>query len=136
MRMSGRLLLAPVVAAVAIGVAASPAAAKQVKLTIADTGKTVSVSKGDTISISLASNQTTPYHWVVTTKPNAKVAKVTKAKYVGAGTGVPGEGGQQQYVIAAKGAGKTSFKTEYQEISSGEVGSGKSTFAITIKVKK
>lgn len=134
MRMHGRLLLAPVAAAAALAVAAGPAAAKQVNLTIADTGGTVSVKKGDTISITLAANQTTPYHWVVTARPKPSVARVTRSRYIQGGSNLPGAGGTQRYVIRATGKGRTGFETEYQELNTGQPGSGRSDFAITIKV--
>jgi predicted secreted protein len=130
-----RLALVPAAALAALAVTAVPASAKQVKLSIADTGKTVMVSKGDTIAITLPSNQTTPYHWVIVGKPSTKVAKVTRNQYVGSGSGVPGAPGHQYYTIAAKGTGKTNFTAQYQEISTGEEGTGKSAFSIAIKVR-
>ena len=135
MRTDGRLLLAAVVAVATLGLGASTAAAKQVKLTIADDGAHVRVSKGDTISITLASNQTTPYHWVVTAKPKSSVAQITRSQYVQGGSNLPGAGGTQQYVIKAAGQGATAFATQYQEISTGAAGSGRSDFVITITVK-
>jgi len=135
MRMHGRFLVGPAAALAALAVAAGPAAAKQVKLTIDDTGSTVAVKKGDTISISLASNQTTPYHWKVTTKPKASVARVTRDQYLQSGADRPGAGGTQRYVIKATGKGTTAFATQYQEISTDAVGSGRSDFKIAIKVK-
>jgi predicted secreted protein len=130
-----RLAFAPLAAVAALAVAAVPASAKQVRLTIKDTGKTVVVHKGDTIAIALPSNQTTPYHWVVTGKPNAKVARVTRNQYVASNSGTPGAPGRQHYTIAARGTGKTNFTAQYQEISSGEEGTGQSEFSIAIRVR-
>lgn len=135
MRMHGRLLLAPAIAAAAIGVAAAPAAAKTVKLTIADDGAHVRLHKGDKIDISLPSNQTTPYHWVAYQKPKAKVAKLTRARYVQGPSTRLGAGGTQRYVIKAKGKGRTVFATAYEEISTGVQGTGRSDFVITILVR-
>jgi predicted secreted protein len=131
-----RPLLAALAAVAALGTAAGPAAAKTVKLNVVDDGAHVKVDKGDTIAISLPSNQTTPYHWVVTTKPKTSVARLTSAKYVGSGSGMPGAGGQQLYTIKATGKGATAFSTQYQEISTGAPGSGRSDFVITITVRK
>src|SRR3954452_19274789 len=136
MRTPGRLLSAAVTAAAVLAVSAGAAAAKNVTLTVADDGAHVKVAKGDTISISLPSNQTTPFHWVVTTKPKPSVAQLTKAQYVQGGSGLPGAGGRQQYVIKATGKGATAFATQYQEISTGAPGSGRSDFVITITVRK
>jgi len=130
-----RVLPVALAAAAALGIAATPAAAKQVKLTIADDGAHVRVNKGDTIAISLPSNQTTPYHWVVTTRPRARVARITSQKYVQGGSNMPGAGGTQHYTIKATGAGATAFATQYQEISTGEPGSGRSDFVITVTVR-
>jgi predicted secreted protein len=132
--MQARLLM-PAATLAALALTASPAAAKQVALTIADTGRTVTVHQGDTIAIALASNQTTPFHWVVTTHPRAAVARVVSARYVEGDTGLAGAPGVQRYRLRATGAGRTSFKTEYQEITSGDVGTGKSTFSVTIRVR-
>jgi predicted secreted protein len=134
----GRLLLAAVAAVAALGATAGTAAARTVKLTIADDGAHVKVHKGDTIAIRLASNQTTPFHWVAYDKPNPKVAKLTRARYVqGANPeGMAGAGGTQQYVIEATGTGATAFATQYQEISTGAPGSGRSDFVITITVTR
>src|SRR5712691_1018210 len=111
-----RRLLLPLAALAAFAVAASPASAKQVKLTIADSGQAVSVHKGDTILVTLASNQTTPFHWAVTTKPKSSVLKVASSKYVAPGQGVPGQGGTQVYKLKATGKGSTTFTAEYVEI--------------------
>jgi predicted secreted protein len=132
--MQARLLM-PAATLAALTLTASPAAAKQVALTIADTGKTVTVHEGDTIAIALKANQTTPFHWVVTTRPKARVARVVSARYVQGTTGLAGAPGTQRYRLRATGAGRTSFTTEYQEISSGAVGSGPSTFSVTIRVR-
>jgi predicted secreted protein len=128
-----RRLLLPVAALAAFAVAASPAAAKQVTLTKTASGKTVTVHKGDTIAISLASNETTGYEWKVGTKPARAVAKVTVDKYDAATPGSPpGSGGTQRYVIKATGKGTTSFATTYAQAGSGNVGS---KFTIKIRVK-
>jgi len=131
-----RVLPVALAAAAALGIAATPAAAKQVKLTIADDGAHVKVDKGDTIAISLPSNQTTPFHWVVTAKPKTRVAKLTSARYVQGGSNLPGAGGTQRYTIKATGTGATAFATQYQEISTGAPGRGRSDFVITITVRK
>ncbi len=137
MRTHGRLLIAAVAAVAALGVSAATAAAKNVRLTIADDGAHVKVHKGDTISISLASNQTTPYHWVVTSRPKARVARVTQARSTSrAAPASPAPAGRSSYVDQAKGTGATAFATQYQEISTGAPGTGRSDFVITITVTK
>jgi predicted secreted protein len=132
--MQARLLMSATTLA-ALALTASPAAAKQVALTIADSGTTVSVHRGDTIAIALAANQTTPFHWVVTRKPQTTVARVTSSRYVQGTTGLAGAPGMQRYRLKATGKGRTAFATQYQEISSGTVGTGKSTFSVTIRVR-
>ena len=64
------------------------------------------------------------------------IAKLTSAKYVQGGSGMPGAGGTQQDTIKATGTGATAFATQYQEISTGAPGSGRSDFVITITVTK
>jgi predicted secreted protein len=132
--MQARLLM-PAALLAALTFTASPAAAKQVTLTIADTGTTVSVHQGDTIAIALPANQTTPYHWVVTWRPRPAVARVASSRYVQGTSGLPGAPGTQRYRLKATGAGRTAFAAEYQEISSGTIGTGKSTFSVTVRVR-
>jgi predicted secreted protein len=132
--MQARLLM-PAAALAALALTASPAAAKQVALTIDDTGSTVTLHKGDTIAIALESNQTTPFHWVVTTKPRPQVGRVTVNRYIQGTAGLAGAPGMQRYVIRATGKGTTRFAAQYQEITSGSVGSGDSTFAVRIRVR-
>jgi predicted secreted protein len=132
--MQARLLM-PAVALAALALPASPAAAKQVALTIADTGTTVSVHRGDTIRVALEANETTPFHWVVTRRPRATVAKVTSSRYVQSPSDLAGAPGLQHYTVKATGRGRTSFAAQYQEISSGAVGSGSSRFTVTIRVR-
>jgi predicted secreted protein len=127
-----RRLLLPVAALAAFAVAASPAAAKQVKLTKAASGTTVTVHVGDTIAIALAANETTGYRWTVGTRPAAAVARLTTSRYVAPGNGVPGQGGTQRYVIKALGTGRTRFATSYAQVGSGDKGA---SFSIRVRVK-
>ena len=64
------------------------------------------------------------------------MARLTSAKYVQGGSGLPGAGGTQRYTIKATGRGATAFATQYQEISTGAPGSGRSDFVITITVRR
>jgi inhibitor of cysteine peptidase len=135
MRKHGRFLLAAAAATAALGLTAGPAAAKTINLTIADSNDVQTVQVGDVIRVTLPANQTTPYHWKVTTKPKRSVAKITKAKYVGSTTGVPGSPGKQIYVIKAVGQGRTRMVAEYQEISTGATGGKDSTMVLAIVVR-
>jgi predicted secreted protein len=133
-----RRLLIPALALATLSVASAPAAAKQVTLTIADSGHTVTVHRGDTIRVALKANETTPYHWVVTKRPDRSVARVTSARYVqsaGEDGGMVGVGGTQRYTLDAVRAGSTRFVTQYQEISTGEVSGSDSRFAVRIRVR-
>src|SRR4051812_18760987 len=106
--MQARLLM-PAAALAALALTASPAAAKQVAVTIADTGTTVTVHRGDTIRVALDANETTPYHWVVTRRPRAAVARIVTDRYLPGTSGMPGAPGTQRYTLKATGTGRTSF---------------------------
>lgn len=132
--MQARLLI-PAATLAALALPASPVAAKQVALTIADNGKTVTLHQGDTIAVTLDANQTTPFHWVITRHPRPAVAKVTLNRYVQGTSGVAGAPGTQRYRLKATGVGMTTFAAQYQEITSGAVGTGHSRFAVHVRVR-
>jgi predicted secreted protein len=130
-----RRLLLPVAALATLALAATPAAAKQVQLTIADDGRTIAVAPGDTLVVTLDANQTTPFHWVVTQRPKPSVVRISSAKYVQPSAPIPGKGGTQRYVLKAVGGGLTRFHAQYQEISTGHRQGTGSIFAVRIRVK-
>jgi inhibitor of cysteine peptidase len=133
--MHGRILRVGAATVAALTLAAAPAAAKQVSVTIADTGKTITVTRGDTVKVSLDSNVSTPFRWVVTQKPKRAIARVTQDRYVAPAEVLPGAGGTQVYVIRATGKGQTRFQTQYQSITTGRPGDGATTFAVRIRVR-
>ncbi|HEU4657857.1 MAG TPA: protease inhibitor I42 family protein [Capillimicrobium sp.] len=133
--MHGRLLLAPLaVAAVATGVAASPAAARTVTVTDQDSGDQVTVRPGDRIRIELDANPSTGYHWEITRTPKRRVARVVSSTYVAdpVDPGVVGSGGTQVTVLKARHRGRTMLGMQYQPPGSG--GSG-SDFDLWIRVR-
>ncbi|HEY8581587.1 MAG TPA: protease inhibitor I42 family protein [Capillimicrobium sp.] len=127
--MPARLLAATTIAALAV---AAPASAKTVTVTAADRGDTVRAEQGDTIRVSLAANQTTPFKWAVTKRPAAGVARLVGQRYVSPADAPPGAPGRQLYEIRATGAGTTAFRAAYRPLSGGRAAQ---RFGISIRVR-
>ncbi len=74
-------------------------------LTAADSGKTLEVSSGDTLSIQLAENPTTGYRWAIQTsdEPGLKLQN-SEFSPQSAGVGV-GVGGQRIFTFRAASSG-------------------------------
>jgi inhibitor of cysteine peptidase len=73
-------------------------------LTRQDSGRTVAVHPGDTVSISLPENPSTGYRWLLE-RSNEEVLLPVGARYVH-GDGAPGRGGERIWTFAAAGEGK------------------------------
>jgi inhibitor of cysteine peptidase len=75
-----------------------------------DSGKSVAVHPGDTISISLPENPSTGYRWVLDPRDESVVAPVG-SHFVHGAAGAPGEGGQRVWTFSAaqEGVARLSF---------------------------
>jgi len=131
--MHGRSLAVTALAAATLLVGAAPAAARQVRLTEADSGTTVRVRAGDTIRIALPANETTGYRWTLTRRPRPTVVRVTSAAYRPDGGGRIGAGGTQVYRLRAAGRGRTRLRAQYAQVASNTVGD---RFTIRIRVRR
>lgn len=94
---------------------ARAAAARTIDLTAKDSGRTISLRKGDRVVVKLAANETTGYHWSTTVRPDRRVVRLTSSRYVPTPTSEPiaGSGGTQVIRLTAAGAGRTRFATAY-----------------------
>jgi predicted secreted protein len=94
------------------------AAGTTVTVTEKQNHKTVSVKAGQTIKVSLDSNNTTGYGWTVAGKPNAKVLKL-KAKHYDTPKGknskrpLMGAGSREIWTFSVLGKGKTDLVMHY-----------------------
>jgi inhibitor of cysteine peptidase len=100
------------------------------------TGKTIAVGVGKRATISLASNPSTGYHWVVVTRPDTHVAKLVASRYVAPANGAPpivGAPGKQVYVIRGLHSGTTRFAAHY--VAPGRTAKIGKRFAVRIRVR-
>src|SRR4051812_21075278 len=82
----------------------------------ASSGHTIKLKAGSRATISLPSNPGTGYHWVVVTKPNARVAKLVSSRFVNPPQTTPptvGATGKQVYTLRGVAAGTTRFRANY-----------------------
>jgi inhibitor of cysteine peptidase len=107
-----RLVLVLSVAAVAVGTAAC--GNKQVKLTMADNGKQVSVNSGETFTIALEANPTTGYSWSVIEGTGLILEQQGEPTYTPASTtAVAGGGGIQTFLFKATNSGAATLTLGY-----------------------
>jgi inhibitor of cysteine peptidase len=108
------VLLALALAGVLVAFGASlalPGQSLTAALGIGDNGKTVSVSEGSIIKISLDENPTTGYSW------NESVSsglKIVDSKYTASGSGLMGAGGVHEWTLKAEGKGTQQFSAIYK----------------------
>ncbi|MCZ7414142.1 MULTISPECIES: protease inhibitor I42 family protein [unclassified Streptomyces] len=97
----------------------------------------VEVSIGETFTIALKENQSTPYRWaVLDPEPDPRVVTLTDDRYESGGT-EPGAGGTHSYTFRAASAGTTRFwlrhcdgcGTEHEKSE----GADAVTFTITVR---
>jgi len=106
-------------------------ASKSVNLTVKDDGRTVQVHAGDTLVVTLDSNASTGFRWVLTGKPDPQVATLAGSKYIAPETTLIGAGGQEVWRFSTIGDGSTDLQLTYER-STGETAG--QPFGITIEV--
>jgi predicted secreted protein len=113
-----------VVCAGTLALGATASSAKTVDLD--DSGRTVSVAKGQSLVVRLtpANSGSTGYAWWTTTKPAPAVLKLVSDKTVGT---------EQRFTYRAKAIGRTSLKLQYRPPGRGA--KGVKTFRLTVKVR-
>ena len=86
--------------------------AKNVKITKDMNGETISVEKGDTITLSLAGNSTTGFNWELIEMSQSILAPEGEPDYK-SGSMLIGSGGVYTYKFNAVQAGSTTLKLVY-----------------------
>ena len=77
-----RLLPTLAATAVCLLAAASPATAFEVRATASDNGKTVHLTRGDVLQVTLAENAGTGYAWRLTRRPAASILRQLSNRFV------------------------------------------------------
>lgn len=115
-----RSLLALLVLAVgAAGCGGAAGAGPSVNLTAEDSGRTVELEPGDRLVVTLGSNASTGFRWVLATEPEREVLSLDGSEYVETETDLVGAPGQEVWTFRAEGEGETSLVLRYER-SSGE----------------
>jgi inhibitor of cysteine peptidase len=89
------------------------AAPEAVELTADDTGSTVALASGGTLTVTLESNETTGFRWNVVAEPDAAILEVASQEYVAPEDGLVGEGGVEVWTFTGGSPGSTSFELAY-----------------------
>jgi predicted secreted protein len=78
-----------------------------------DKGGDLSVDAKRAFVIALESNPSTGYAWEMTEKPDAKIVKLAKQRYVEPKESAPGTPGTERFRFRAHEKGKTTFTLKY-----------------------
>ncbi len=98
-------------------------------LTIANNNSTLTVHRGDTVTIELDENPTTGYNWNLST-PDPQMIQVQANDYRMASTAMGG-GGMRKIELQATGTGSTIINLNYTRPWSGEMSE---TFRVQLQV--
>ncbi len=79
----------------------------------ADSGRTIQMTVGQTVTLRLAANLATGYRWQKVTAPDERVLIVVAAGYDRPAAEAAGAGGQAWWKLRATGAGETSIELRY-----------------------
>ena len=128
-----RLLLLIVVSALLGGCVHLRRAAGPLRLGASDSGRSVEMSVGQTLTVRLASNPSTGHQWQVTTEPDARVLIVVDSGYDRPQSNALGAAGQAWWRLRATGAGSTSIALRY--VRPWEPAPDAERFTLTVTVK-
>jgi inhibitor of cysteine peptidase len=119
-RVAWALLLLATLALTACGSDAESAeGGRTIELGMEDSGGTVTARPGDEILVTLESNASTGFAWVLVTEPASEVVDLVDSEYVAPETDLVGAGGEEVWTFVATGEGTTAIAMSYQR-SSGE----------------
>ena len=104
------------------------------QLTMQDSGRTLSLNRGDTFRIALQSNPTTGFSWIEAGRPDPAVIRLKAWQFVSARkqkelVGAPGE---TEFIYKAVGPGETEIRLNYKR--SWETVAPAKTFMLKIHV--
>jgi inhibitor of cysteine peptidase len=104
-----------------------------VAFTVQDSGKAVTVERGELVTLRLDSNQTTGFRWNLVTEPDPSVLTLVSSGYEEPEDGLVGQGGTEVWRFEAEASGSTSFELAYFRPFDPAVVEG--TFALTVTVE-
>ena len=109
---------------------------KEVQLSEADNGKTVTVALGREVVVALASNPTTGYSWAVVRPEPANLELQGEPHYVAANppTPVVGAGGTEVFTFKATKSGTSTLSMAYRRSFEPTAPPAK-TFTVTVEVR-
>jgi len=103
-------------------------------LTAADSGKQITISDGDSFTVTLDSNPSTGFAWSISAITNEAVIDDVSNEFNGADTGMMGAGGQEVWTFEALDKGTSTIEMQYSR--SWETGvEPAATFNVTVVVK-
>jgi inhibitor of cysteine peptidase len=114
-----RISLASALALLAIGTASCTEDAAAMEVTAQDQGRTIHLDPSQELALTLESNASTGFRWVVSSEPDAAVLEIVDSTYVAPDTGLVGAPGQEVWTFRAVDRGRTTFALSYER-SSGE----------------
>lgn len=103
-----------------------------VHATAEDAGRTISLEPSQELVVTLDSNVTTGFRWVLTAEPDPEVLGVVRSRYVEPESMLLGAGGQEVWTFRAVGDGTTSFALGYERASGERAGT---PFRLTVEVR-
>ena len=133
-RVAVALLLLATLALTACGSDAESAeGSRTIELGMEDSGGTVTAQPGDEIVVTLESNASTGFAWVLVTEPASEVVDLVDSEYAEPeDTGLVGAPGEEVWTFVATGEGTTAIAMSYQR-SSGETAG--EPFDLTVLVR-
>ena len=103
-------------------------------LTATDSGKQITISDGDSFTVTLDSNPSTGFAWSISAITNEAVIDDVSNEFNGADTGMIGAGGHEVWTFEAGDEGTSTIEMQYSR--SWETGvEPAATFNVTVVVK-
>jgi inhibitor of cysteine peptidase len=132
--MSRRHLLAAIaVAAVALFAGCGGGDGAELRLTEADSGRSVELAPGETLEITLPSNITTGFSWHLATEPDVAVLEPRSSRYNEPQDGdTVGAGGSETWVFRTQDAGTTRLELAYYRPWEPDVVEGRFELQVTV----
>ncbi|MEW6059048.1 MAG: protease inhibitor I42 family protein [Actinomycetota bacterium] len=90
---------------------------KSVELSVEDDGRDFALNPGDELTVTLESNASTGFRWVLVTEPDSGVLELLGSEYIAATTDLVGAPGVEVWRFRATGAGQTTLKLRYERAS-------------------
>jgi len=106
-----------------------------VQLTEADNGKTVIIEVGQKVAVTLASNASTGFYWLLADLDQA-ILEQTDQEYIGPILELPGAGGSERWEFTARAVGATKLRLVYVGPSDPEGTNPAQTFEVVVAVRE